>query len=71
MNEEEAESQKRAITADESEAVIRNNLTHQSPGPDIVTKQYEGELTCVFRGLSPKIQEGEKISSSVHADCII
>ena len=34
LNEEEAESLNRPITADEIEAVIKKLPTHKSPGPD-------------------------------------
>ena len=41
LNEEEAESLNRLITADEIEAVIKKKLPlHKSPGPDHVTGEF-------------------------------
>ena len=41
LNEEEAESQNRLITADEIEtAVIKKLPTHKSPGPDSFTGEF-------------------------------
>ena len=37
LNEEEAQSLNRLITADEIEAVIKKLPTHKSPGPDSFT----------------------------------
>ena len=52
LNEEEAESLNRPITADEIEAVIKKFPTHKSPGPDGFTgefyKAFKGELTLIL-----------------------
>ena len=40
LNEEEAESLNRPITADETEAVIKKLLTHRSLGPDDFTVEF-------------------------------
>ena len=51
MNEEEAESLNRPVTADEIETVIKKLPTHKSPGPDGFTelcKAFKGELTPIL-----------------------
>ena len=52
LNEEEAESLSRPITADEIEAVIKKLLTHKSPGPDSFTREFykafKEELTLIL-----------------------
>ena len=40
LNEEEAESLNRQITADEIATVIKKPLAHKSPGPDCFTGQF-------------------------------
>ena len=40
LNEEEAESLNRSVTADEIETVIKKLLTHKSPGPDGFTGEF-------------------------------
>ena len=40
LNEEEAESLNRPITADTIEAVIKKLLTHKNPGPDSSTGDF-------------------------------
>ena len=61
LNEEEAESLNRPITADEIETVIKKLLTHKSPGPDRFTGEFytafKGELTPILHTLFQKIQE--------------
>ena len=61
LNEEEAESLNRPITADEIETVIKNLSTHKSPGPDGFTKEFykafKGELTSILLRQFQKIQE--------------
>ena len=51
LNEEEAESLNRSITADEIETVIKKLLPHKSPGPDGFTgdfyKAFKEELTPI------------------------
>ena len=44
LNEEEAESMNRPVTADEIEAVIKRLLTHKSPGPDGFTGEFYKHL---------------------------
>ena len=46
LNQEEAESLNRPITADKIETVIKKLLTHKSPGPDSFT----GEFYRAFKG---------------------
>ena len=61
LNEGEAESLNRPITADEIEAVIKKLPTHKSPGPDGFTEEFyrafTGELTPILHRLFQKIQE--------------
>ena len=65
LNEEEAESLNRPITADEIETVIKKLPTHKSPRADGFTeefyKAFKGELTPIFHRLFPKIQEDGKL----------
>ena len=58
LNEGEAESLNRPITADEIEIVIKKLLTHKSPRPDGFTgefyKPFKGELTPILDRLFKK-----------------
>ena len=58
LNEQEAESLNRPITADEIAAVIKKLLTHKSPGPDSFTgefyKAFKEELTPILHRLFKK-----------------
>ena len=55
---EKAESLNRPITADEIKAVIKNLLTHTSPGPESFTgefyKAFKEELTPILHRLFKK-----------------
>ena len=55
---EEAESLNRPIRADEIETVVKQLLTHKSPGPDGFTgefyKAFKGELPLSFTDYSKK-----------------
>ena len=61
LNEEELESLNRPITPDEIETVIKNLLTHKSPGSDSFTgefyKAFKEEITPILHRLFQKIQE--------------
>ena len=61
LNQEEAESLKRWITAGEIEAVIKKLLVHQSPGPDSFTREcyktFKDKLTPILLRLFQKVQE--------------
>ena len=65
MNEEEAGSLNRPITADEIEALIKKLPTHKSPGPDGFTgkfhKVFKEELTPI---LYIKFQKSKKLKVS-------
>ena len=74
LNEKEAESLNRLITADETEEVIKKLLTHKSLGPDGFTGQFykfKGEITPIFLRLFQKIQEGTLPNSFYEANIIL
>ena len=75
LNEEEAESLNRPITADEIEAVIKKIPTHNSPGPDGFTgefyKTFKEELTPILLRLFQKVQEEERLPNSIYEASII
>ena len=68
LNEEEAESLNRPITADKIEELIKKLPTHKSPGPDGFTgefyKTFKEEITCIFLRLFKKIQEKGRLPNS-------
>ena len=61
LNEEEAESLSKPITAGEIEAIIKKFLAHKSPGPDGFTgefyKTFKEELTSILLRLFQETQE--------------
>ena len=75
LNEEEAESLNRPITADEIEALIKKFLTHKSPGPDSFTEEFykavKKELTPILYRLLQKIQEDGRLPKSLYEASII
>ena len=75
LNEEEAESQTRPITADEIEAVIKKLPTRKSPGPDGFTgefyKAFKEELTPILHRLFELIQTDERVPNSFYEATII
>ena len=75
LNEEEAESLNRPITADEIEAVIKKLPTHKSPGPDSFTgefyKAFKEKLTPILRRLFQKIQNDGRLPNSFYEASII
>ena len=74
LNQEEAESLNRPITASKIEAVIKKLLAHKSPGPDGFTgkfyQRFSKELTPIQLKLLQKIQEG-RLSNSFYETSII
>ena len=75
LNEEEAESLNRPITADGVEAVIKKLPTHKSPGLDGFTgkfyKAFKDELTPVLHRLFQKIQEDGRLPNPFYEASII
>ena len=75
LNEEEAESLNRSITADDIQKVIRKVLTHKIPGPDSFTgefyRAFKGELAPILHRLFQKIQEDGRLSNSFYEANII
>ena len=75
LNEEEAESLNRPITAGEIEAVIKEHPAHKSPGLGGFTgelyKTFKEELTPILHRLFEKIQADGRLPNSFHAGNII
>ena len=75
LNEEEAESLNRPITADKIETIIKKLLTHKSPGPDSCTgefyKGFKGEQTPILHKIFQKIQEEGRFPNSFYEAIII
>ena len=62
LNQEEIENINRPITSTETETLIKNLPTNQSPGPDGFTSEFyqtfREELTLILLKLFQKIAEG-------------
>ena len=75
LNEEEAESVNRPITADKIEAVIKKLRTHKSSDRDSFTgefyRAFKGELTPILYRLFQKIQEDGRLPNSFYEASII
>ena len=75
LNEEEAESLNRAITADEIEPVIKKLPTYRSPGPDGFIGEFyralKQEITPILNRLFQKTQEDGRLPSSFYGAGII
>ena len=69
LNQEEAESLNRLITASETEAVIRKLLAQKSPGPDGFTgesyKIFMEELTPILLRLLQKVQKEGRLETLI------
>ena len=63
LDQEEAESLERLITASEIEAVIKKFLAHKSPGPDSFTEEFykifKQKLTSILFRLFQKFKKQE------------
>ena len=70
LNEEEAESLNRPTTHDEIDTLIKNLLTHKSPGRDGFMgefyRAFKGELTPILHRLVQKIQEDGRLTNSFY-----
>ena len=70
LYEEEAESLNRPVMPDEIETVIKQLLTHKSPGPDSFTgefyRAFKGELTPILYRLFQKTQEYRRLPNSFY-----
>ena len=75
LNEEEAQSLNRAITAHKIEAVIKKLPTHKSPGPDVFTgefhKAFQELLTPILHRVLEKIQTDGRLPNSFYEANII
>ena len=75
VNQEEAESINRPITASEIEAVIKKLLAHKSPEPDSFMgefqKTFKEELTPILLRLFKTIQEEGRLTNSLYEASII
>ena len=75
LNEEEAESLNRSITAGEIEVVIKKLPSNKSPGSDSFTgefyKTFKEELTPILHRLFKKVQEDGRLPNSCNEARII
>ena len=75
LNEEEAESVNRPITADKIEPVIKKHPTHKRLGLDGFTgefyRAFKGELNPILHRLFQKIQEDGRLPNSFYKANII
>ena len=75
LNEKEAESLNRLITADEIEAVIKKLQVHKIPGPDGFTgefyKTFREELTPILLRVFQKIEEEGRLPNCFYEASII